>query len=130
MACIAVACGTTPAPDFRGKWRPVNQASDVPQAIALQPRASSDATPADRTLRTVLKRWAETAGLTLEYAASHDYTLHAEAARVRTDDLYTALAEMERAYAAQGLGFAVEDGALRVRPGADAPASSPATAGR
>ncbi|MGY0505429.1 hypothetical protein [Luteimonas sp. e5] len=113
---MLAACGTTPAPEFNGKWRPVNRFSAEPQAIPLNPAYTFHATPLDGTLRQLLARWSEDARLGLSYQVGNDYTLHAPVSTVRTTSAEHAAAELDRLYAPQGVQITLQNGSFVVRP--------------
>ena len=110
------ACRTTPAPAFKSGWQPVNRFPAATQAIPIDPPYVFYASPMDGTLRQMLQRWAKDAGMSLAYQHTADFTLHADAARIRTGSVPEALALLKSAYAAQRLEFAVENGRIVVRP--------------
>ncbi|MFT4196640.1 MAG: TcpQ domain-containing protein [Pseudoxanthomonas sp.] len=115
------ACGTTPAPDYKGKWKSLNRFADTPVAIPLTGSYVYQASPMDGTLKTLLTRWAGDNGMVLEYRLDSDYTLFAPVAQVATTSLPEALAQVGQAYAGQGVSLALEGGRIVVVP---APAAS------
>ena len=110
------ACHTTPAPAFKGRWLPVNRFPATTQAIPNDPPYVFYASPMDGTLKQMLARWAKDANMSLAYQPTADYSLHADAARVRTGNLSEALALLNSAYAAQRLEIVVESARIAVRP--------------
>ncbi len=108
------ACGTTPAPDFRGRWREVNTIDAEPRAIPLRPLHSFVVLPSDRTLRDVVDRWGRESNRRVAYRAPMNYSVHLQATKVTAASLDAALGQLASAYAAQGIGFALEDGAIVV----------------
>src|SRR5580765_2605795 len=76
-AALMSACTTTPAPEFGGKWRPVNRFADTTREIPLNPAYTYYALPMDGTLKGVLVRWAKDTHVGLSYQLSSDYTLPA-----------------------------------------------------
>lgn len=115
-AVVLAGCATPDAPDFRGRWTPLNQFSEAPQAIPLNPGYVYQASPADGTLRGMLGRWARDSKFGLSYLHSNDYTLHAAVAQIRTYDLQAAVAQVTSAYAGEGVGVSVEGSRIVVRP--------------
>ncbi|MCE2943661.1 MAG: TcpQ domain-containing protein [Lysobacteraceae bacterium] len=111
---LVTACGTNPAKDFRGRWRPVNTPAAAPVAMPLEVAPTFSVTPADRSLRRVLDRWASSVGRRLDWRAPADFTLHADATRVHASRLDVAVAALERAYAEQGLQVELPEGRVRV----------------
>lgn len=116
LVAIVAGCAARPAPDFSGRWRPVNRYADQPQPIPLHQQYLFYASPLDRTLKTMLSRWAKDAKMTLSYLHPSDFTLHAEVAGIRTSDLRSAAAQLSQAYAAQQLAVLVESNQIVVRP--------------
>lgn len=115
-----VGCATRDAPDPRGKWRPVNQFSQVPHAIPLQQNYVYQAFPVDGTLKAMLGRWAKDSKLTLSYLHPNDYTLYAPVGNIRTRSLEDAAAALSSAYAGQRVVVAVERPLIIVRMASDA----------
>lgn len=110
------ACGTSPAPDFKGRWLPVNHFASTTQAIPLNRPYVFYASPMDGTLQHMLARWARDSDMALSYRHTTDFTLYTQVARIRTGDLAEALGLLEAAYAAQRLQIAVEGSQIVVRP--------------
>ncbi|MFL6588109.1 MAG: hypothetical protein ACJ8GV_14665 [Luteimonas sp.] len=109
-----VGCATPDAADPRGKWRPLHQFAEAPQAIPLQQAYVFQAFPSDQTLKRLLTRWSNDAGLGLSYLHTNDYTLHAPVALLRTTSIEQATSALSSAYAAQGLHVSAERGAIVV----------------
>jgi hypothetical protein len=124
---VLTSCATAPAPEFSGRWKPVNRFAAAPQAIALQPAYEYYATPLDGSLRAMLVRWASDANMKLSYQAPMDYTLYGPVAQLRADDVPDAIAQLSAIYAAQGLAITTEGNQIVVRPAetAAAPSSAP-----
>lgn len=124
LACSVLAalagCATQPAPGISGRWKPVNHFDAAPQAIPLHPAYEFYASPLDRTLKTMLARWALDTKMTLAYEDASDFTLYAPVARVRSRDLHVAIAALASLYAAERLAITVENNSIVVRPTADA----------
>lgn len=118
MACASSiglgGCATPEAADLRGKWRPVHQFAEAPEAIPLQRAYVFQAFPSDQTLKSLLTRWSADAGIGLSYLHPNDYTLHAPVARLRTISVEQAAAALSEAYAGQGVQIAAERGLLVV----------------
>ncbi|WP_432591916.1 hypothetical protein [Stenotrophomonas maltophilia] len=120
VATTIAGCGTTPAPEFGGRWRPLDRFADVSTPILLQSRYVYYVAPVDRTLKGVLERWAADSGVPLTYRSAHDFTLHAGSSGVRATDLGTAVQQMESAYQRHGLQIRFESGTIVVRVAGDA----------
>lgn len=119
------ACGTRPAPEYGGRWKPVNRYAETAREIPLHEAYVFHPSPMDRTLKAMLERWARDAGQPLSYLHDSDFTLHAGVAGIRTGSLAEAAAQLSAAYAGQGISVRVEDGRIVVRgPGASAVAAS------
>ena len=122
---MVAGCATQPAPEYGGRWRPVNRFSATPQAIELYQTYEFYASPLDGTLKAMLARWASDSKMTLSYQAPMDYTLFGPVAEVRTRDVREAASRLSALYAAQGVAIAVEAKRIVVRP---APVAPPTTA--
>lgn len=125
MAVLA-SCATRPAPDFGGRWKPVNRYAEEPQAIPLHQAYLFYPSPMDGTLKSMLTRWARDSKMTLSYLHASDFTLHSAVSEIRTSDLHQAAAQLSQAFATQGVAIEVEGNRIVVR---DAAAASAATTG-
>jgi hypothetical protein len=119
--CVS-ACGIKPAPDFRGRWRPVNELDTTPRAIPLQPVQRFFVLPVDRTLKDVVERWAKESGRRAAYRAPTNFSVHIDAAKVSASTLETAAAQLADAYRSQAILISVEPRLIIVSTGAAAPA--------
>lgn len=124
VSLLPGACATTPAPGISGRWQPVNHYGAVPQEIPLYQAYLFYPSPMDRTLRTMLARWAKDSKMALTYAHPSDFTLYAPVVQIRTGDLREAAARLSALYAAQHVLVAVDGDAIIVRQ-SDAVASVP-----
>jgi len=121
LALVMAACAAKSAPNFRGRWQPVNQFAETPREIPLHQAYVYAPLPLDRTLKSMLTRWARDSRMALSYRHGSDYTLHQPVAHIRTSDLQVALQQLNRAYALQGVVISADDSQITVRP-ADASA--------
>jgi len=112
---LLAACGTPPAKDFGGSWRPVNHYRAAPTEIPLHVQYTYFAAPIDETLKSMLSRWASDTDRTLRYELSYDVTLYKPVATVRTTDLGAAAAELNNIYAAQGVRVIPKPGQILVQ---------------
>ncbi|WP_431123579.1 TcpQ domain-containing protein [Variovorax paradoxus] len=80
----------------------------------------------DATLRTMLKRWASDNGLQLSYQVGSDFTLHQPVAKVRTNDLQSAMGELSTIYSPQGVSISADGKQILVQATS---AAAPATTG-
>lgn len=127
LAILTVGCATRPAPEYGGRWRPVNRYAETPQEIPLHENYTFHPSPMDGTLKVMLERWARDSKMTISYGHSSDFTLHSAVAQIRTDDLGEAVSQLSAAYAAQGIVVTAEGNQIIVRGVAPASASgSPA----
>lgn len=108
------ACGTTPAPDFRGRWREVNTIDSEPRAIPLRPLHTFIVLPSDRTLRDVLDRWGRESNRRVAYRAPMNYSVHLQATKVTAASLDAAVGQLAEAYAAQGIAIELASDAIVV----------------
>ncbi len=127
LPAMLAACGTTPAPDYGGRWRPVNRFSAATEAIPLYQSYVFQASPMDGTLKKMLERWAKDTNMTLSYLHPSDFTLHAPVASVHTGSAQDAVSQLNAIYSAQHVGVAIEGNQIVVRY-AD-PATAPAQGG-
>lgn len=116
IVVIVAGCAVRPAPDFGGRWRPVNRYAEQPQPIPLQQQYLFYASPLDGTLKGMLSRWTKDARMTLAYLHPSDFTLHAAVAGIRTSDIGSATSQLSQAYASQHVSVVVEGNQLVVRP--------------
>lgn len=116
------ACATRPAPGISGHWNAVNRFASSPQAIPLHPAYVFYATPMDRTLKTMLARWALDSKMPLDYGHPSDFTLYQPVADIHTGDLHQAVAQLNALYAANGVVVSLRDNAIVVRPLSTEPA--------
>lgn len=121
VAMLALAgCAARPAPDFRGRWQPVNRYSETTQEIPLRQAYVFHPAPMDRTLRTMLGRWVRDSQMTLAYEHPSDFTLHAPVAQIRTSDLHDALDRLNAIYAAQQVSITLVGNRVVVQRAGDA----------
>ena len=122
LATLALAgCGTPPAKDFGGRWKPVNRFQDAPTEIPLAKNYTYYAAPMDGTLKNMLTRWAKDSGVQLSYELPSDYTLFKPVTQIHTPDVQSAAAELNTIYAAQGVSISVDDRRILAQPASQAP---------
>lgn len=109
------ACGPRPAPDISGRWHAANRYATQTEEIPLTPAYVYQAAPMDRTLKTMLERWARDARLTLAWELGSDYTLHEPVAQLRHASLDQAAADLTRIYAPQHVLVQLQGTRLVVR---------------
>lgn len=122
------ACATRPAPDFRGKWKPVNRFSESTMEIPLYSSYVYQAIPMDGTLKTMLERWAKDSNMQLSYGIQSDYTLYAPVAKINTTSIQQAVAELSVVYAQEGLSVTAAGNRILVQPSSSV-SGTPATSG-
>lgn len=129
LASLLAACGTTPAPNFRGRWQSVNQMDAQPRELPLHRAYLYAPSPMDRTLKTMLTRWARDSRMTLSYLYGSDFTLHQPVAGISSPSLQQAVSELNAAYAGQGIVIDADTRQITVRAaGSVVPPSAPAPA--
>src|SRR3546814_3059755 len=69
----------------------------------------------DRTLKSMLTRWAKDSKRTLSYLHSSDFTLYRDVAEIRTTDLEDAVSRLNSAYSAEGVSITNDDRPIVVR---------------
>jgi hypothetical protein len=125
LAVQLAACGTTPAPNFRGRWQEVNRMDSVPRELPLHQAYVYAPSPMDRTLKSMLTRWARDSRMTLSYLHGSDFTLHQPVAAISSQSLQQAISALNAAYAQQGILIDADARQITVRTAvADAPPSS------
>jgi hypothetical protein len=129
VAVIAVAvmlagCATKPAPDFGGRWKPVNRFASTTMEIPLYTSYVYQASPMDGTLKTMLERWAKDSGMTLDYRLSSDYTLYGAVANITTTNPQQAVIDLTTAYAGQGVLISIVGNQIVVQPASASTASA------
>ncbi len=107
VAATLAGCATTPAPDFGGRWKPVNRFASTTMEIPLYTNYVYQPTPMDGTLKTMLERWAKDSGMTLEYKLSSDYTLYGAVSSIATSNPQQAMSDVSAAYAPQGISVSI-----------------------
>ncbi len=70
-----VGCASRPAPDFKGRWKPVNHCAEATMAIPLHQSYLFQPSPMDGTLKHMLERWAQDSNRQLTYLHPSDFTL-------------------------------------------------------
>lgn len=125
LVFVLAACATRPAPDFRGRWKPVNQFADAPVALPLHQAYVYSASPMDKTLKTLLTRWSKASKHTLSYLHSSDFTLYGPLQDIQTASLEQAVSQLGTAYAPYGVQIAIEAGQITVRHSQSAAATGP-----
>lgn len=131
VAAVAISgCATKPAPDFGGRWKPVNRFDAAPTEIPLYTSYAFQASPMDGTLKAMLERWAADSGMSLDYRLGSDYTLHGGVSRISTTSAQQAVADVTTAYAAQGVYVSIVGNKIVAGSSAAVPtaATTPASA--
>jgi hypothetical protein len=100
-------CGTTPARDFGGSWKPINHFEDKTTEIPLAVPYTYYAAPMDGTLKTMLTRWTTDNGMKLQYKLRSDFTLTKSASAIHTSELRDAASQLSSIYSAQGVAVTV-----------------------
>lgn len=72
--------------------------------------------PMDRTLKTMLTRWAQDSEMTLSYLHPADFTLHVPVTQVRTGNLQEAVSLLTKIYAEQQVLVTASGNEIVVRP--------------
>ncbi|SFR90041.1 hypothetical protein SAMN05216570_0447 [Dyella sp. OK004] len=116
LATLALAgCGTPPAKDFGGRWKPVNRFQDAPTEIPLAKTYTFYAAPMDGTLKTMLTRWAKDSGLQLSYQLEADFTLYKPVSQLKTTDIQDAVTKLNSIYVTQDVFVTADNSQIRVR---------------
>jgi len=115
LGALALAGCASHAPDFSGRWKPVNRLPSSTTSIPLHQDYVYQVSPMDGTLKSLLERWARDTGLSLDYRVDHDYTLVAALTGMNTTERTVALGQLGRVYEAHGVRITTEGQHLRVR---------------
>lgn len=116
LATLALAgCGTPPAKDFGGRWKPVNRFQDAPTEIPLAKTYTFYAAPMDGTLKSMLARWAKDSGLQLSYQLDADFTLYKPVSQLKTTDIQDAVTKLNSIYATQDVLVSADNRQIQVR---------------
>ena len=126
MAAVLMlaGCATKPAPDFGGRWKPVNRFATTTVEIPLYSSYVYQATPMDGTLKTMLERWAKDSGMTLDYRLSSDYTLYGAVSSIATTNPQQAMIDLSSAYAGQGVSISIVGNQIVVQSASASTASA------
>jgi hypothetical protein len=108
LAMLLSACGTPPAKDFGGSWKPVNRYDDKTVEIPLAVPYTYYAAPMDGTLKTMLTRWTNDTGMKLAYKLRSDFTLPKSTSAIHTSEARDAASQLSAIYAPQGVAVTVE----------------------
>jgi hypothetical protein len=119
-----LSCATRPAPDFGGRWKGVNRYATSTEEIPLSSAYLFHASPMDGTLKAMLTRWSKDSKMTLSYLHPSDFTLHEPVAKIHTNDLQRAVAQLTAAYAAQQVQITASNNQIVVSV-ADTPSVAP-----
>ena len=112
---VLASCATRPAPGIKGRWKAVNHYAETTEGIPLYQSYVFYPSPMDRTLKTMLTRWARDSKMTLSYLHPSDFTLHAPVAHVQTNNLQEAVSQLSAIYAEQLVSITVTTNQIVVR---------------
>ncbi len=115
VALLSCSCATSPPPDVAGRWTPVNHYAAAPDAIPLAQPYVFVATPLDRTLKTMLSRWAVDSNRILRYQHPSDFALYAPVADIHASRLQDALTMLNALYREQRVAVGLDGNAIVVR---------------
>ncbi|MCP3044097.1 hypothetical protein [Xanthomonas euvesicatoria] len=112
------ACATKAAPDFGGRWKPVNRFAKTTMEIPLYKSYVYQATPMDGTLKTMLERWSRDSSMELDYKILSDYTLFGAVSDIGSTNVSEAAASLSSIYAQQGVSVLIVGNKIVVQPAA------------
>ncbi len=118
---LLAGCASAPAPDFAGRWKPVNRFSKSVTEIPLYSSYVYQATPVDATLKGMLERWAKDTQMELAYNLTSDYTLSEPVAKLATTSVQQAASDVTAIYAAEGVSISVVGNKIMAQPASAAP---------
>lgn len=108
-------CASRPAPDFKGRWKPVNHYAETTMAIPLHQTYLFQPSPMDGTLKHMLERWTQDAKMQLSYRHASDFTLFAPVEQISTTSIEQAAAQLTAIYANQQVSVSIEGDQVVVR---------------
>lgn len=108
-------CASRPAPDFKGRWKPVNHYAEATMAIPLQQSYLFQPSPMDGTLKHMLERWAQDSNRQLTYLHPSDFTLFAPVEQISTSSIEQATAQLTAMYANQQVSVSIKGDQIVVR---------------
>ncbi|KOQ61945.1 hypothetical protein [Stenotrophomonas maltophilia] len=123
-ALMVAGCATKSAPDFGGRWKPVNRFAATTTEIPLYSSYVYQASPMDGTLKAMLERWAKDSGRTLDYRLSSDFTLYGAVSNIDTTNAQQAVIDLTAAYAAQGISVSIVGNQIVVQSAGSTPTAS------
>ena len=123
-ALMVAGCATKSAPDFGGRWKPVNRFAAATTEIPLYSSYVYQASPMDGTLKAMLERWAKDSGRTLDYRLSSDFTLYGAVSSIDTTNAQQAVIDLTAAYAAQGISVSIVGNQIVVQSAGSTPTAS------
>jgi len=115
VALLSCSCSTSPPADFAGRWTPVNHYAAAPEEIPLTQAYVFAPSPLDRTLKTMLSRWAADSNRALQYQHPSDFALYAPVTGIHTSRLPEALAMVNALYRQQRVDVTLDGNAIVVR---------------
>lgn len=123
-ALMVAGCATKSAPDFGGRWKPVNRFAVATTEIPLYSSYVYQASPMDGTLKAMLERWAKDSGRTLDYRLNSDFTLYGAVSKIDTTNAQQAVIDLTSAYAAQGISVSIVGNQIVVQSAGSTPTAS------
>ena len=118
-ALLSCSCSTSPPADFAGRWTPVNRYAAAPEEIPLEQAYVFAPSPLDRTLKTMLARWATDSNRTLQYQHPSDFALYSPVTGIHTGRLEEAVARLNALYIQQRVVVTLDGAAIVVRKADD-----------
>lgn len=97
LILITTAC-TTSAPNYGGNWKPLNTFSTGIQEIPLTRPYRYYVLPIDKTLKSLLARWASDNMSKLDYQHYLDFSLPQQAAAINTTNPIDAITKLNAIY--------------------------------
>jgi hypothetical protein len=113
--CCRAAVRRRHRPISRVDWTPVNRYAAAPDEIPLVRAYVFAPSPLDRTLKTMLSRWAADSSRTLQYQHPSDFALYAPVTGIHTGRLEEALAMLDALYRQQHVVVTLDGTAIVVR---------------
>ncbi len=113
-AMLVIACSAPQAPDFEGRWKPLNQFEKKIRVIPKTRPYAYEVIQLDTTLASVLERWALDSKVKFKSSCDSDYSLPTSITQLKAPTLEQGIKQVNDIYLQQGVqvGFNSAEGVL------------------
>jgi hypothetical protein len=98
ISLMLMGCGTPRAPDYSGRWQPVNGYTQSVKELPLRRPYYFQALPVDLSLKELLARWGREGNANLVYQAAKDFSLSLDVAQIKAASLEEAVVRIDAIY--------------------------------